>query len=295
MNRRSFLGAAAGAVPALALQSPGRGASGETAARFRTAICAYSFREALKAKNMTYEDLVRLAVETGVDGIDMTVYWFPDTSDAFVLPLRRFAYKNRVDIYSLAVRAQMCQPTEELREKELASLRQWVDVAQKMGSTHVRVFGGRVPKDATTEQAVAWAAETMKRGAEYSGARGIILGLEDDGGITDYAAQTVEIVKRVDSPWAGINLDTGNFKAPKVLDQIEMCIPYAVSSHLKTEMRLDDGTRAPQDWDRIYSMFARHGYKGYLALEYEAAADPATAVPPLLKKMRELARKYSSV
>ena len=26
---------------------------------------------------MTYEDLIRIAVETGTDGIDLTVYWLP--------------------------------------------------------------------------------------------------------------------------------------------------------------------------------------------------------------------------
>ena len=59
------------------------------------------------------------------------------------------------------------------------------------------------PDGATLEQAIGFAAETLKRGAEYSGARGLILGLEDDGGITEFAKETIEIVKRADSPWAG--------------------------------------------------------------------------------------------
>ena len=38
-----------------------------------------------------------------------------------------------------------------------------------------------------------------------------------------------------------MNLDIGNFRPPKVYDQIEMSIPYAVSTHVKVEMALDDG------------------------------------------------------
>ena len=34
---------------------------------------------------MSYEDLVRLAVDLDVDGLDLTVYWL-DTSDATLLP-----------------------------------------------------------------------------------------------------------------------------------------------------------------------------------------------------------------
>lgn len=293
MKRRRFLGGAvAGVLPAL----PGRLLAASTsgsAARFRTAICAYSFREALKAKTMTYDDLVRLAVGTGVDGLDLTVYWFPDSSDAFLFPLRRLAYKMGVDIYSISIRTDLCQPTPELREKQLAEVRKWVDAAQKLGATHIRVFGGNVPKTATEDQAAGWVVETLQRGAEYSGGRGIILGLENHGGITERAARIIDIVKRVDSPWVGINLDTGNFRE-KVFEQIEMCLPHAVNTQLKAEMRREDGVRAASDWERIFALFARHGYKGYFAIEYEAKEDPATAVPRHCKRMRELARKYST-
>jgi L-ribulose-5-phosphate 3-epimerase len=303
MDRRRFLtttGAvvAAAAVPAArSIQTPGpvSTAQGSQKARFRTGLVAYSYRQALQSKSMTYEDLIRIAVDTGTDGIDMTVYWLPGTTDDVLLPLRRAAYRNRVEIYSVGTRVRLAQPTAELREKELVELRKWVDVAQKMGATHVRVFGGTKPADATLEQAVAMAVETLKRGAEYAGARGIILGVEDDGGITDYAKETIQIVTGADSPWAGMNLDIGNFRPPKVLEQVEMSIPHAVSTHIKTTVAQDDGkTRAPYDWDRVFAMFARHAYRGYMGLEYEAEEDPTTAVPKYLKQLKELAQKYSA-
>ena len=304
MDRRRFLSTAgtlvaAATVPA-AVSSQTTSPAASTApaggkARFRTGLVAYSYRQALQSKAMTYEDLFRIAVDTGTDGIDMTVYWLPGTTDDVLLPLRRAAYRNRVEIYSIGTRVRLAQPTAELREKELVELRKWVDVAQKMGATHVRVFGGPKPADATLEQAVGMAVETLKRGAEYAGARGIILGVEDDGGITDYAKETIQIVTGADSPWAGMNLDIGNFRPPKVYEQVEMSIPHAVSTHIKTTVAQDDGkTRSPYDWDRVFAMFARHGYRGYMGLEYEAEEDPATAVPKYLKQLKELAQKYSA-
>src|SRR5262249_34235012 len=150
-------------------------------ARFRTGLVAYSYRQALQAKAMTYEDLIRIAVETGTDGIDMTGDWLPSTSDDYLFPLRRLAYKHRVEIYSIGTRVRLAQPTAELREQQLGELRKWLDVAQKVGATHVRVFGGAKPTGATLEQAIGFAVETLKRGAELAGARGLILGVEDDG------------------------------------------------------------------------------------------------------------------
>jgi L-ribulose-5-phosphate 3-epimerase len=294
MDRRSFLTTAGAALVVGASPDVRAWQAPPVKARFRTGLVAYSYRQALQARMMTYEDLIRIAVENGIDGIDMTVYWLPAATDDYLLPLRRLAYTNRVEIYSIGTRVRLAQPTAELRQQQLDELRNWLDVAQKVGATHVRVFGGAKPAGATLEQAVGFAAETLKRGAEYAGARGLILGVEDDGGITDFAKETIEIVKRADSPWAGMNLDIGNFRPPRVYDQIEMSIPYAVSTHVKTEVVLDDGkTRAPADWDRVFKMFAAHGFRGYMGLEYEASDDPTVAVPRYLRHLKELAVKYS--
>jgi len=295
MDRRRFLTAAGAAVASAAVREGRAQPPPPATARLRTGLVAYSYRQALQTKTMTYEDLIRIAVETGTDGVDLTVYWLPDTSDEYLLRLRRLAYRNRVEIYSIGTRVRLAQPTAPLREQELAELRKWLDVAQRVGATHVRVFGGPQPPGATLDQAIAFAAETLKRGAELAGARGLILGVEDDGGITDFAKDTIEIVKRADSPWAGMNLDTGNFRPPRVYEQIEMSIPHAVSTHIKTEIALDDGkTRGPADLDRVFKMFAARGYRGYMGLEYEASGDPAGAVPDYLRRLKNLAVRYSA-
>jgi sugar phosphate isomerase/epimerase len=289
MHRRSFLAtlpvAAAPAFPAPAPPS--------NKARLRSAICAYSFRDALGKKTMTYDDLVHLAVETGVDGLDLTVYWFPSTGADFLMPLRRLAYRNGVEIYSISVRTNMCQPTPELRDKELADVKKWVDVAAALGAGHIRVFGGNVPKERTEDEAAGWVVDVLSRGAEYAGTRGVILGLENHGGITERAERIVGIVKKVNSPWAAVNLDTGNFNRD-AYRQIAQILPYAANVQFKTEIRDEKGERVESDWDRLTRMLAEGGYKGYMALEYEAREDPATAMPRLLARLNALARKYST-
>jgi len=151
MNRRRLLKIIPLAASAPALRLPA--AAGK--ARFRPAICAYSYREELRKKAMTYEDLVRRAVEYGLDGLDLTVYWFPSTSDDFLLPLRRLAYLSGVAIYAISIRTDMCRPPGPDREREIADVKKWIDVAQKLGASHIRVFGGDVPDGATEDQAAA--------------------------------------------------------------------------------------------------------------------------------------------
>jgi Sugar phosphate isomerases/epimerases len=241
---------------------------------------------------MTYEALIRYVSDLGLDGLDTTVYWFPDTSDQFLASLRRVAYKNAVSLYSIATRVRLCQPTAELQSAEVEKAKMWIDVAVKVGATHVRVFGGSIPKGASESQAIGWAVETLKRSAEYAGLRGIVLGVEDDGGLTTTAEPTVEIVKQTDSPYAGINLDTGNF--PKNgYSQVALCLPYAVSTHVKVNIGGEDGVKEPADWDRLIGMFAKSGYRGYLSLEYEEKEGAEIAVPRLAAELLRGVRKYT--
>jgi sugar phosphate isomerase/epimerase len=291
MNRRELLKTlpAAFALPAAAAPRQVQGGK----ARIKTAICAYSFRDALGAGKLTYEDLVDMAVENGVDGLDLTVYWFPkENLDQFYSSLRRKAFVSAVEIPAIAIRSDLCQKRPNDQQREAAWLNYWVDAADRLGASHIRIFGGNVPQDSTEDEAAQWVTEILKRSADYAGKKGVILGLENHGGITLHAKRIIEIVEAVNHPFVGINLDTGNFRSDPY-EQIQMCIPYAVNSQYKVNIR-DDGGREKSDWDRITKMFADAGYKGYISLEYEAEEDPFTAVPRHLKTMRELAKKYSS-
>lgn len=286
MNRRDVLKLVSPALAAPMLAQ----AQAAKKSRLRTAICAYSFRNQLQAKSMKYEDLVQLAVDLDVDGLDLTVYWFPSTEDSFLLPLRRLAFKNAVEIYSISVRTDMCKPPGAEREKQAVELRKWVDVANKLGASHIRVFGGAVPKGSTEEQAAGWVTEMLKEAAQYAGSRGVILGLENHGGVTEKASTIVNIVKAVDSPWVGVNLDTGNFNG-NAYSQIATILPYAVNAQFKTHIREEQGKNSPSDWARIIKMFKDSGYKGYFALEYEDKEDATVAVPRLTRELNKLTRQ----
>ena len=47
-------------------------------------------------------------------------------------------------------------------------------------------------------------------------------------------------------------------------------------------------TRREADLARVIGILKNAGYRGYIALEYEAKEDPKTAVPRYLKTLREL-------
>jgi sugar phosphate isomerase/epimerase len=269
-------------LKALAL-APAAWAAGKP--RFRPAICAYSFRKQLADKSMTYADVIRMAADTGADGVDLTTYWLPDTTDRTLYELRKQAYRAGVSLYTIGVRARMAQPTAELQAAEVATVKQWLDAPSPSAASSPSLTLATTP---ASSNAVAWAVETLKRAAEEAGKRGIILGVEDDGGITTNADRTVEIVTKAASPWVGINLDIGNFP-DNGYEQIAMCAPHATNVHFKTAVRVNK-QKQEADWPRVLKILGAAGYQGYLSLEYEEEADPVNVVPRLIAKMRETIR-----
>jgi sugar phosphate isomerase/epimerase len=259
-------------------------------ARLLPGCCAYSYGSYLAKKSLTMEEFILKAVELGVLGVDITTYWLKSTDASYLASLRSFAYRHGMPFSGLAIGADLCQPEGAKREETLETVRKWVDATQLLGASHLRVFGDKLPAGATPEQGIGWVAETMKSACEYAGKKGIIMGLESHSGLTTKAVNIVEILKRVDSPFAGCNLDISNFPE-NPYEQIELCLPYATHTHIRD---MYGEPKQPLDLDRIWQMFAKSGYNGYMSAEYEGKEDAMTGVPKLVEKIKGLCRKYSS-
>lgn len=236
------------------------------------------------------EEFIIKAVELGVLGVDITTYWLKSTEPPYLTSLRNFAYRHGMPFSGLAIGADLCQPDSAKRAETVETIRKWVDATELMGASHLRVFGDKLPAGATAEQGIGWVVETMKPACDYSARKGIILGLESHSGLTTRASNIVEILRRVDSPYAGCNLDISNFPE-NPYEQIELCLPYATHAHIRD---LYGEPKQPLDLDRVWQLFAKSGYNGYMSAEYEGKEDAMTGVPKLIEKIKVLCRKYSS-
>ena len=266
----------------------------EAKPRLLTGCCAYSYSKPLKSGKMSMEDVIGKAVELGIDAVDMTAYWFKSTAPAYLASLRHLAYKNGVCFSGAATGASTVQADAGGRAQVLEEIKNWIDVTEALGAPHLRVFAGKLPPGATVQQGVRWTVETLKVACEYAGRKGITLGVENHEGITQNADVCIELVHRVDSPYFGINLDITNFIATPQADayaQIEATLPYATHSHIRDVF--ENGQAV--DLDRVWPLFARANYKGFMSAEYEGEEDPMTGVPKLIEKIKTLCRKYSSV
>jgi len=291
-TRRSFLGtgalaaAAGAALPAAALAAPPR-AEGP---RFKLSVAAYSLRRALDLKNptMTLEEFITKCVEWGVEGAELTEYYFkkPVTPE-YVMALKRHAIRMGLDITGTPIGNTFTLPPGEARDREIARVKQWIDVSADLGSPAIRIFAGNTPKGGDEAQARAWAVECIQSCMEHAAKRGVFLALENHGGVVATADGLLEIVKAVKGDWFGVNLDTGNFHTEDPYDDIARAAPLSVTCQFKVEMSRKGGKKEEADYPRLVEILRKANYRGYITLEYEAAEDPLTAVPRHLAAIRK--------
>lgn len=298
IGRRQFIqtaGAAAAGVtlPGIAAASAGPAAESGMEPRLFVGCCAYAFRKYLASGKMTMEDFIRKGVELRVHGVDLTGYWLKSMEPGYLASIRHLGFKSGMPFSGAACGVSMVEADPAKRAEGLEEIKKWVDATDMLGASHLRVFAGKLPPGSTMDEAVGWVVDTMKRACDYAGAKGITLGIEDHSGVTQTADVCIEMMQKIDSPYAGINLDIGHFIPSPGNDQykqIEACIPYATHTHLH---RIFDGGETI-DFDRVWQMFAKGGYKGYMSVEYEGKEDAMIAVPKFVERVRALCAKYST-
>jgi sugar phosphate isomerase/epimerase len=208
--------------------------------------------------------------------------------DAYLLRIRRHAFLRGIPISGTAVGNTFTLPPGEKLDREINSVKRWIDHAALMGAPHIRIFAGNRQDNMPIEQAKAVCVETIKACCDYAARKGIFLGLENHGGIVAEPDDLLEIVRAVESPWFGINLDTGNFHTSDPYTDLARCAPYAVNVQVKVEIQRRGERKEPADLDRVIGILRDSRYQGYVALEYEAAEDPWVAVPPVLRRLKAL-------
>ncbi len=290
-SRRSFLAAATTALASgLAfrratavdpLQRPGR-------PTLRLGLAAYSFRDFFKdPAKIDLPKFIDYCADHQLEGAELTSYYFPkDPTADFLLELKRRAFLRGVAISGTSVGNNFALPDGEERTKELDYVRKWIDHAAVMGAPHIRVFAGS-PKGISDQEGRRQVIKGFEECCAYAGTKGIFLGLENHGGVVATATGMLEIIRAVNSPWFGVNLDTGNFHSEDPYAELAQCAPYAVNVQVKVEMTRGKQPAEPADLKKLAHILRQANYQGFVTLEYEAKPDPWQAVPEHLKRLRE--------
>ncbi|HZV04285.1 MAG TPA: sugar phosphate isomerase/epimerase family protein [Gemmataceae bacterium] len=298
-TRRQFLqssllagtGLALGAASAAAIEPIRR--SGPP--HLRLSIAAYSYRQALDLKSkpkpaMTLDDFIDLAAGMDLDAVELTAYYFPKTTPDYLAHLKGRCTRLGLDVSGTAVGNNFCLADADKLREQIDSVKQWIEHSARLGAKTMRIFAGYLPKGDSEEAARTRCVAAIQEACDHAAKYGLYLALENHGGITSTAEQVLALVKAVKHDWFGVNLDTGNFRTPDPYADLEKIAPYAVTVQIKTEIERPGDKKVDADLKRLIDILRAVRYRGYVALEYEAAEDAHTAVPRHIETLRKLVR-----
>lgn len=264
----------------------------------KLSLAAYSFNkllpkswtpEQLSSAKFTLEQFIDFCAEQNLDACELTAYYFPkEITPEYLLSLKERTFRLGLDISGTAIGNNYCVADPAARETQLQMTRDWIDYSAILGAPAIRIFAGTKPASDTEEAARERCVSAINEALQYAATKGVVLALENHGGITATPEQMLKIIEAVEpSPWFGVNFDGGNFQTDDPYASLAQIAPYAKNAQIKVEMHAA-GKKVPADLARVVKILKDAGYRGYLALEYEASEDPFEAIPRHLAELRKL-------
>lgn len=285
MQRRTMLaGMLSGPLAAATVVERKRGT------HVKMALNAYSFNKPLMAGTMKIHDVIDFCAENDLEGVDLTGYYFPGypkvPSDEYIFAVKRHAWMNGVTIGGTGVRNDFALADPAARAENVKLVKDWVDVAVKLGGNMVRVFSGKaLPEGKTFDQVLESMAPAFQDCARYAAARGILLGLQHHDDFLKTADETIRLVDAVKSPWFTVILDVGSLRQGDPYAEIEKLLPYASNWQIKEHVWY--GTKKVDiDLARLRKIIDKVGYRGFLPIEALGEGDPREVVRTFVGKVK---------
>lgn len=281
----------------------------------KISLNAYSFGKLLndhaqgRGTGMTLFQLAEFAAQQGFDGFDPTGYYFPGYEkngpgvppDKFIFELKRRAFDLGLGISGTGIGNNFTTADQAARANDVQRIKNWVEVAAKLGAPVLRVFADTqmraqtwqdVSRGAPRAEVEKWIADDIRACAEHASRFGVIIGVQNHGDFLKTADDQISLLNRVDSPWCGAIVDTGYFRAPDPYAEMAKAAPYAVNWQVKqSPLGVENEAEAPTDLVKLMRIVRQSGYRGYLPIETLSprggqAYDPYKVVPQFLAELR---------
>lgn len=243
------------------------------------ALNAYSFSDLMVAKDardkqQVYSlfNLLDWCATQKIKALDPTAYFFPTypevPSDEYLKKFKDRAAALGIVLTGTGIRNDFASPDPKVRAAGVELAKKWIVAASKLGVPVVRLFSGEIPRgyENKWKEVADWMIESYKECAAYGEKYGVKIGIQNHGDMLQTAEQCMYVIKGVNSKWAGLIVDTGNFKTEDPYKDIAAVVPYAVNWQLK-ESAFGIGSPIPTDYKRLIKIIKDGGYKGYLPIE----------------------------
>lgn len=269
-----------------------------------------SYKDEFAANKLDLEQFIERAYQLGLDGLDIHTRAFASLDPAYLRRIRMQAFRRGLALSYIGVSSNYGKPQDELAA-EVATTKEWIDVAAFMGIPLVRVFAAWIPEGDREEDVWARMMPCLEEVAAYGEEKGVVVGLHNHnhGCVTRTGKDVRRIIESVNNPYFSHILDTGQYvgspgasgqrghedPALNFYGSIEETAPLAV--HVRCKIyRVQSGVEEWLNYPRIFEILQGVNYNGWLSVVYEGqdVEAEATAVPKAVRYLRGLMAEYDA-
>jgi sugar phosphate isomerase/epimerase len=266
-------------------------------------ISTYSFWRFNDDSKLAIEDCIRHAAEMGFDGVEILQMQMPREDNAYLQFLKQTAHLEGLCLMGLSTHQTFVTTDAEKRRANVEKTKASIELAYAMGIPTMRVNTGRwgTTKDfdqlmaqrgvedrlpgVSDDEAFGWVIDCLGECAKTAARCGVTLGLENHWGLGLTPQGVLRIVDAVKSPYLMCTSDTGCFLEDPY-DRLEMMADKTCLVQAKTYFGGGKWYTLDLDYDRIAALYRKHGYRGWISLEYEGKENWETAIPKSLGVLR---------
>lgn len=274
----------------------------------KISVSMYSLNSTIKEENWTIFDFIDYAKSISLDGVELLdIYW--NDKEKEIKQVKEALQKHDLSVSAYDVTNNFVKESSEERAKEVAKIKDGIEVAKQLGTNIIRVFCGDLHGDLTYEDGQDWIVEGLKACAETAEKEQVYLAIENHGLLAGKSEQVEEIINKVNSPFVKSTFDTGNFllvhEEPK--EAFDRLRDKIVHVHFKDfrEKGADEsikGFRSTEgveligtvpgdgkvDLSYIVQGLKENNYDGWLSIEYEGFDDAKIANKEAVNRLRDL-------
>jgi sugar phosphate isomerase/epimerase len=301
LTRRRLLTQAA-AVPLAGLASAGSAATAPhldfpTRARDRLAVTSYPFRAYIESPTNSGRDASKspmdlkefpamIARRFDIYNINPLLDHFHSTDAAYLDAFRTAVQAAKSHIVDLGLGGKkFYDPDRSVRDEAVAYGCKGIDVAQHVGSPSVRQH---IHASAGAKPSVKFAAESLRRLADYGEKHNVVVNLENDAAVSEDPFFLVAVINRVNSPYLRALPDFGNTLSHhnEMYNERGLNAMFAHAfnmAHVKNIITRKGGEVYKVNVPKGFSIAAAHQYRGYFSMEFDTGSgDPFEGTDALI-------------
>ncbi len=205
-------------------------------------LSTYSLLGAINKGEMTVLDVVQWIADNGGEHMEIVPYGFTlvdnlELADA----VRDKAKEVGIELSNYSMPANFVQETQEEFDKEVARIKEHVDLLHRMGIKHMRhdVTAFTLPPEKITiewfEKNLHLMVEGSRQIADYAAQYGITTTIENHGQCVQHSDRVQRVVLEVDRPNFKTTVDVGNFLCvdEDPIVGVKKNLPFASLVHFK--------------------------------------------------------------